>query len=675
MCLTAQQVCRGVRRHLARRSEALRRFLPRANVFVFAALLAAVVAGAGAPEASAAQGPTTRARPMVAGPATQGERLFGVKGSWLGSGKVKYAYQWFRCDQMGAHCVAVRGATKRIHSLGGNDVGHTLGLSVRATDSRGSTTAVSGLIGPIGGAPPALVSTTQPTVSGEAVQGSALKVEAGTWKPVPESFSYQWVRCSNVGRACQPITGATADTYQVGAPDLGHALAAIVQARSGATSQAVFSVAKEAVVAGVAPAPEPAPAPGPTPAPGPAPVDEAVTGPLSSAPPLVAFVIQQGKQLTGAVGSWSGAGAIKYAYQWQRCDTVGAHCTSIRGATGRTYTFVAKDVGRTIGFRVRATDKTGTTRASASLVGPVAGPRARLVSTGQPTITGVPAEGQTLQVSPGSWNVTPTTIEYQWLRCNPNGRRCEPLPGATASTYAVTAADTRHALLAVVHATAGAASQAAVSVATPLAVTAQTTGPSSRALPTVIGMSKQGRQLTGSTGIWSGSGVVGYGYQWYRCDAAGAHCKSVRGATRPTYTLVAKDVGQTLGFAVHATDATGTATAYAKLIGPIAATSSKLVATAQPTIVGAAKLGQTLQVSEGTWNRKPDSVTYAWQRCNPNGRLCVPIAGATAGTYAVAAEDAGYTLVAVVQAQANGVQAQAKGVTQAALSIATPVVS
>ena len=601
---------------------------------------------------------------MVAGPATQGERLFGVKGSWSGSGKVAYTYQWFRCDQMGAHCVSIPGATKKIHALGGSDVGHTLGLSVRATDARGTTTAVSGLIGPIGGAPPALVSTAQPTVSGKAVQGSALKVEAGTWSPVPESFSYQWVRCSNVGRACAPIEGATAETYEVGAPDLGHALAAIVQARSGATSQAVFSVATAPAVAGAGPAPAPAPAP----APGPEPGDEAVTGPLSSAPPFVAFVIQQGRQLTAAAGSWSGSGAIKYAYQWQRCDTAGAHCKSIRGATGRTYTFVAKDVGRTIGFRVRATDKNGTTRAYASLVGPVAGPRARLVSTGQPTIMGLPAEGQTLQVSAGSWNLTPTTIEYQWLRCNPNGRRCEPLPGATASTYAVTAADTRHALLAVVHATAGAASQFAVSVATPLAVTALTMGPSSSGLPTVTGMSKQGRQLTGSTGVWSGSGVVGYGYQWYRCDAAGAHCLSVHGATRPTYTLVAKDVGQTLGFAVHATDATGTATAYASLIGPIAATSGKLVATAQPTIAGVAKLGQTLQVSEGSWNRKPDSVTYAWQRCNPNGRLCVPIAGAAAATYAVAAGDAGYTLVAVVQAQA-------KGVTQAALSIATPVVS
>jgi hypothetical protein len=615
---------------------------------LLAPLFAALVAGAGVPEAHAANGPSARAKPMVAGQATQGARLFGVKGTWSGSGKVKYRYQWFRCDQMGAHCASLRGVTKRSHILGETDVGHTVGLAVRATDSRGSTTEVSRLIGPIGGAPPLLASTVQPTVSGEAVQGSTLKVEPGTWRPVPESFSYQWARCTAEGRACAPIEGATANTHLVGARDLGHALVAIVQARSGVTSQAVFSVATAPVVAGAG-------------------ADETVTGPLSSAPPVVAFVIQQGRQLTGAAGSWFGSGAIKYAYQWHRCDTAGAHCKSIRGATGRTYTLVAKDVGKTIGFGVRATDKTGTTRAYASLVGPVAGLKAKLVSTGQPTITGVPKDGQTLQVSAGSWSPTPTTIGYQWLRCNPNGRLCKPLPGATSSTYAVTGADTGHALLAVVHATVGTSSQDAVSVATPSAITAQTTGPSSSGLPTVVGMSKQGKQLTGSTGSWSGSGVIGYGYQWYRCDAAGAHCKSVHGATNPTYTLVAKDVGQTLGFAVHATDATGTATAYVSLVGPIAGANASLVSTAQPTIAGVATQGKTLQVSEGSWSRKPDAVTYAWQRCNSNGRLCVPIAGATAATYAVTPADAGHTLAVLVQARA-------KGVSQATLSVATPVI-
>jgi hypothetical protein len=650
MCMTvALQIVRSVRplrSHLAGRSEALRRFLLRPPIVLVAPLLVALVAGADVPEAHAAAAPTVRARPMVAGEATQGKRLFGVKGSWAGSGKVEYRYQWFRCDQMGAHCASLRGVTKRSHVLGENDVGHTLGLAVRATDSRGSTTAVSRLIGPIGGAPPLLVSTAQPTVSGEAVQGSMLKVEPGTWSPVPESFSYQWARCSVAGSACAPIQGETAETHVVGARDLGHALVAIVQARSGATSQAVFSVATDTVAAGV----------------------ETVSGPLSSAPPVVAVVVQQGRQLTGAVGSWFGSDRIKYAYRWYRCDTVGAHCAVVHGATSRTYTLVAKDVGRTLGFAVRATDKTGTTNAYASLVGPVARPTAKLVSTGQPTITGMPKEGQTLQVSAGSWSPIPAMVGYQWQRCNANGRLCKPLPGATASTYVVTAADTGHALLALVHATAGAASQDVVSVATPAVVSAQTTGPSSRALPTVAGTSQQGKQLTGSTGNWSGSGAIGYGYQWYRCDAAGAHCSSVHGATRPTYTLVARDVGYTLGFAVHATDATGTATAYASLVGPVAGAAATLVSTAQPTIAGLARQGQTLKVSDGSWNQAPASLTYAWQRCNPNGRLCVPIAGATAATYAVTAADAGHALLTLVQAQA-------KNVPQATLSVATAVVS
>ena len=207
-----------------------------------------------------------------------------------------------------------------------------------------------------------------------------------------------------------------------------------------------------------------------------------------------------------------------------------------------------------------------------------------------------------------------------------------------------------------------------ISVATPAIVTAQTTGPSSQALPTVAGKGQQGNQLTGSTGNWSGSGAIGYGYQWYRCDAAGAHCSSVHGATKPTYTLSARDAGHTLGFAVHASDATGTATAYASLVGPVAATDATLVSTSQPTIVGVARQGQTLKVSAGSWNQAPAALTYAWQRCNPNGRLCIPIAGATASTYALTAADAGHALLALVQARANGVS-------QATLSVATAIVS
>jgi hypothetical protein len=168
----------------------------------------------------------------------------------------------------------------------------------------------------------------------------------------------------------------------------------------------------------------------------------------------------------GSAGTWSGSGTIQYAYQWYRCDSAGAHCSSIHGATKPTYTEVAKDVASTVGFTVRATDSTGTTSAYASLVGPVAAPTAPLYSTVQPAISGTPTAGQTLQVGTGSWSKTPTAYTYQWQRCNTNGRLCTPIPAATTSSYTITAADVGHTLLATVQATAGSVTQPAVSVGT-----------------------------------------------------------------------------------------------------------------------------------------------------------------------------------------------------------------
>src|SRR2546421_4527468 len=88
-----------------------------------------------------------------------------------------------------------------------------------------------------------------------------------------------------------------------------------------------------------------------------------------------------------------------------------------------------------------------------------------------------------------------------------------------------------------------------------------------------------------------------------RCDTAGAHCKSIHGATKPTYTQVVKDVASTLGLTVRATDAKGTTSAYASLVGPVAAAGSALYSTAQATISGTPSPGQALQVNPGSWSQ------------------------------------------------------------------------
>ena len=124
------------------------------------------------------------------------------------------------------------------------------------------------------------------------------------------------------------------------------------------------------------------------------------------------------------------------------------------------------------------------------------------------------------------------------------------------------------------------------------------------------------KQLAEWCGSSSGSGGGQLRIGWYRCDPSGAHCRSIHGATKATYTQVAGDVGQTLGFAVRATDAAGTASAYANLVGPVAGVAATLVSTAQPAVSGTAAPGQTVQVSNGSWSQLPSSFSYQWQRCN-----------------------------------------------------------
>ena len=387
-----------------------------------------------------------------------------------------------------------------------------------------------------------------------------------------------------------------------------------------------------------------------------------LAGPTAASPPSVTGTLQQGAKLTATPGTWAGSGTITYAYQWYRCDVNGAHCGSIHGATRGTYTQVAKDVGQTIGLTVRATDTTGTTAAYAPLAGLVAASGATPVATKQPPESGDPIVGQGLKVEAATWSATPATLTYKWLRCNANGRLCTVEPEATTDTYSLTADDVGHVVLAAV--TAGKQTVLSLSAG----VVRAAPGPVASGRPAVAGTLQQSSRLTASAGTWSGSGTITYAYQWYRCDASGAHCGSIHGSTKGTYTLVAADIGKTIGLTVRATDSTGTTPAYASLTGLVAAKSSTLAATAQPTLAGAATVGQALTVTPGTWSGSPSTTfTYAWLRCNANGRLCVAIVGATAASYTLTADDSTHTIVATVTATAGTAK-------QAVLTVASPVV-
>jgi hypothetical protein len=209
-------------------------------------------------------------------------------------------------------------------------------------------------------------------------------------------------------------------------------------------------------------------------------------------------------------------------------------------------------------------------------------------NTAQPTITGVPAQGQTLSATEGTWSNAPTSFAYQWLRCPSSGGAadgsdCATIGGATTTAYVVAAGDVGSRLRVRVTATNPDGSAAAASNATEL-VTATAPGPPNPQPPAITGQAVVGQALTANPGTWTGTGIT-FTYQWRRCDTAGANCADISGATATTYTLVAADAGHTVRVEVTAKNATGQTTLASAQTAVV--TSAPAPATGCPTGTGA----------------------------------------------------------------------------------------
>ncbi|CAA9479955.1 MAG: hypothetical protein AVDCRST_MAG30-740 [uncultured Solirubrobacteraceae bacterium] len=173
--------------------------------------------------------------------------------------------------------------------------------------------------------------------------------------------------------------------------------------------------------------------------------------------------------------------------------------------------------------------------------------------------------------------------------------------------------------------------------------------------PAITGVAEQGRTLSVSTGDWKPR-PDGYDYRWQRCDAVGAGCADVAGATAADYALTVADVGATLRAEVTASGAGGSASRYSAATARIRGLAP--VSAAPPVVTGTAREGRTLTVSAGGWDNRPDSFAYAWERCNGAG-ACTAISGADEATYTLSTEDVGSRLRARVTAASEWGSAQA----------------
>jgi thermitase len=225
--------------------------------------------------------------------------------------------------------------------------------------------------------------------------------------------------------------------------------------------------------------------------------------PANTSLPAVSGNAVAGQTLTTTSGTWTNS-PTSYAYQWLRCDTLGASCTSIPGATLSAYTLSAADAGSTVRARVTATNGAGSASATSAQTAVVAGSPAPPASTAAPTVTGTALDGQTLQTTNGTWANSPTGYAYAWLRCDSAGESCATIAGATSASYPLTSADVGSAVRSQVTASNAAGQASATSAQTAVVTNLQTltfTGTlsknvSSLSFPLAIGAGEADAALT-----------------------------------------------------------------------------------------------------------------------------------------------------------------------------------
>jgi fibronectin-binding autotransporter adhesin len=411
---------------------------PRRGTLLVSAVVGLVVGsiwtvglGSASTVEATATAPANTAAPSLVGTARQGSRLGTSTGVWVGSAPLVFGYQWQRCDAAGANCADIVGATGATRTLTGDSVGRRLRVVVTATNDAGSQTASSAVSSVVvSSAANAPRNVVAPTIRGELRLGTRVKFAHGVWSgATPIRLGLQWLRCDASGGGCVAIPGATDRKYVVDAANTNKTLRLLVTANNSAGTNSAVSRQSNLIAAA-----------GPS-----------ATPPVNTREPSISGLTRVGERLSTTNGVWTGTAPISFRYQWLRCDSGGANCVVISGATDSRYRTSSLDIGHRMRVLVRARNSAGEAAVQTNATGAITSTASVPVNAVRPSISGTPRQGNTLAANPGVWtSASPISFSYQWTRCNTAGAACAPIPGAIGTrrtTYQLVGADVGHRIL------------------------------------------------------------------------------------------------------------------------------------------------------------------------------------------------------------------------------------
>jgi hypothetical protein len=433
----------------------------------------------------------TPPKPTISGTAKVGSTLTAKPGTWSpSSADATYTYAW---AVSGGVAQPTGAGSTFIPTVG--DAGHTVTVKVTAhlNHYADRTSASSSATSKVANGS---LATATPTITGTLRVNNVLAANPGVWGPDVVTLKYQWYRSGS------SISGATESTYTTTGSDYGKKISVkVTGTKTAYTGTSKTSASTAAIGAGT----------------------------LTTIPPAITGTAAYASKLSISKGTW-GPSTVSFKYQWYQ--VTGSTSKAISGATSSTYTLGSTSIGKTIKVKVTGS-KTGYSTV-VDLTAVTAVVTSGVFSTDPtPTISGTLVVGSTLTASHGTWSPsTSLTYSYKWFWQTSGAP--EPIPGATASTHKLAAADAGQVILVEVtvkkthYATTSETSAGTPAVFSSAAALVPIIADADNTPP------KHGDELTiDSSSLPAGATLTAY--QWYRVN--GSSSTAISGATGASYTI------------------------------------------------------------------------------------------------------------------------------------------